>query len=68
MKKLNTTFISNKKVKKLNPEYIMETLEKGENKNTKKFYKDEMERASLSIKNLNQRIEKDSTLPIEKKI
>ena len=46
----------------------METLEKGENKNIKKFYKDEMERASSSIKNLNKRIEKDLTMPIEKKI
>ena len=46
----------------------METLEKGENKNIKKFYKDEMERASSSIKNLNKRIEKNSTMPIEKKI
>ena len=63
LKKVNTTFISNKKVKKLNPEYIME----GEKKNTKKFYKDEMERASSSMKNLNKRIEKDSTMPIEKK-
>ena len=68
LKKLNTAFICNKKVKKLNPEYIMETLKEGENKNTKKLYKDEMERASSSIKNLNKRIEKDSAMPIEKKI
>ena len=45
----------------------METLKEGENKNTKKVYKDEMERESSSIKNLNKRIEKDSTMPIEKK-
>ena len=45
----------------------MEKLKERENESTKKFYKDEMERASSSITDLNKRIEKDSTMPIEKK-
>ena len=32
----------------------METLKEGENKNTNKFYKDEMGRASSSIKELKK--------------
>ena len=44
LKKLNTTFISNKKVKKLYLEYIAEIVKTNGNETTKKFYKDEIEK------------------------
>ena len=66
-KKLNTTFIINKKVKKLNPEYIMEIVKTERDETIKKFYKDEIERASSIINFLNKKIKKDPAMPIEKK-
>ena len=68
LKKLNTTFISNKKVKKLNPEYKVEIVKTNGNETTKKFYKDEIEKASSTKKFLDKKIKEDPTMPIEKKI
>ena len=65
LKKLNT-FISNKKVKKLNPEYMAEIVKTNGNETTKKFYKDEIEKASSTIKFLDKKIKEDPTMPIEK--
>ena len=68
LKKLNTTFISNKKVKKLNPEYMAEIVKTNGNETTKKFYKDEIEKASSTIKFLEKKNKEDPAMPIEKKI
>ena len=67
LKKLNTTFISNKKVEKLNLEYMMEIGKTGGDETTKKSYKDEIEKASSTIKFLDKKIKKDLAMPIEKK-
>ena len=67
-KKLNTTFIVIKKIKKINPEYIMEIVKTEGDETIKKFYEDEMERASSTIAFLDKKIKKDSAMPIEKKI
>ena len=65
LKKLNT-FISNKKVKKLNPEYMAEIVKTNGNETTKKFHKDEIEKASSTIKFLDKKIKEDPAMPIEK--
>ena len=67
LKKLNTTFISNKKVEKLNLEYMMEIGKTGGDETTKKFYREEIEKASSTIKFLDKKIKKDLAMPIEKK-
>ena len=66
LKKLSTTFISNKKFKKINPEYMAEIVKTNGNETTKKFYIDEIEKASSIIKFLDKKIKEDPAMLIEK--
>ena len=59
--------IGDKKLKKLNPEYMMEIVKPEGDETTKKFYKDEIEKASSIIKFLEKKIKKDPAMLIEKK-
>ena len=45
----------------------MEIVKTGRHETTEKFHKDEIERASSTIKFLNKKIKKDPAMPIEKK-
>ena len=59
-------YIGDTKLKKLNPEYMMQLVNTEEDKTFKKVYKDETEKASSTIKFLNKKIKEDPKMPSEK--
>ena len=54
------------KLKKLDPEYMVELTNIGKDGTFKKYYKAELERASSTINFLNKKIKEDPTMPSEK--
>ena len=53
-------------LKKLDPEYMVALANIGKDGTFKKYYKDEIERASSTISFLNKKIKEDPTMPSEK--
>ena len=54
------------KLKKLDPEYMVKLANIGKDETFKKYYKEEIERASSTIKFLNKKIKEDPTMPSKK--
>ena len=53
-------------LKKLDPEYMVELANIGKDGTFKKYYKEEIERASSTINFLNKKVKEDPTMPSEK--